>query len=192
LYQPLVQLVEHWISQTQANKLRKVDRFAYSNLLSMFLRRDEDVLDKRVGRMKRAASIMLFGVGLSSLKDLGSMYPDSSDKSSDAFDKSRNAAMDFKPLDQLIKTRLQTLGFMGAANHDLDLLDGLRSLCLLYPLIIGTSRLFISCDDPLDIAIGAIDHAYGRAPVLQTRAAKQIQRQLLMPETFPRLMMNLC
>lgn len=193
LYQPLVNHVQDWIAQNQSQKLRKIDRFAYANLLSMYLRRDEDVLDKRVSRTRRASYIMLFGVGLATAKDLGSMYPQGSGKSSQLFDKTHTATLDFKPLDQLIKTRIQTLGFMGAANQDMDLLDGLRSLCMLYPLVLGTTNLFATCDniDPLDMAIGAIDHAFGRAPVLRTKAANQILRQLLAPDTFARLMVSL-
>ncbi|MBL4702556.1 MAG: YkgJ family cysteine cluster protein, partial [Phycisphaeraceae bacterium] len=75
LYQPLVEHVNQWVDDMQNKKFRKVDRFAFANLIAMYLRRDEDVLDKRVGRGKRAAKILLFGLGLATINDLGSMYP---------------------------------------------------------------------------------------------------------------------
>ncbi len=191
LYQPLVEHVTKWVDETDAAKLRKVDRYTLANLLSMYLRRDEDVLDKRVGRIKRAASIVFFGSGKVSVNALGSMYPAGSGKRSQLFDKTHDGKIDLSLLDQLIKTRLQTLGFMGSANHDLDLLDGLRSLCLLYPLCLGTARLFTQTDAPMDHAIGAIDHAFGRAHVLRTSAANRLVRQLLDPDVFAALMVSI-
>tara|TARA_Y100001933_G_C19014791_1_gene570857 strand:- start:6527 stop:7651 length:1125 start_codon:yes stop_codon:yes gene_type:complete len=191
LYQPLVKHVEQWITDTDASKLRKVDRFGLANLLSQYLRRDEDVLDKRVGRLKRATCILFFGSGIASVNTLGTMYPANSGKSGKMFDTTHNDKLDFFALDQFIKTRIQTFGFMGEANHDLDLLDGLRSLCLLYPLVIATARLFTHTDNPMDIAIGAVDHAFGRSQVLRSTATNRLARQLLDPDTFARLMVKI-
>ena len=100
LYQPLVKHVNQWIADTDSSKLRKVDRFGLANLLSQYLRRDEDVLDKRVGRLKRAASIMFFGSGKASVNALGTMYPANSGKSGQMFDASHDDKLVFSALDQ--------------------------------------------------------------------------------------------
>lgn len=191
LYAPLVEHVDELVDQAKSKKLRRVDRFAFANLVAMYLRRDEDILDKRVSRSKRAINILLFGIGMTTANDLGTNFPNQAGNSRKLFDMPLADTLDLAPLDQLVKTRLQTFGFMGYGNLDLDLLDGLRSLCLIYPLVMGASKIFSSAEEPVDFSIGAIDHAFGRTAILRTTAAKRIIRQLFNPDTFVKLMVNL-
>lgn len=192
LYQPLSDHVQQWVSEKQNRRLPAIGRYAFANLLAMYLRRDEDVLDRRVGRMKRALKILLFGLGLASVNDLGTVYQAGGNNSHVMYAKPLHAISDLNRMDELVKTRLKTLGFMGKANHNMDLLDGLRSLCMLYPLLIGTAKLFANADESMDMAVGAIDHAFGISPALRLSAAHRLVGQLLAPDTFIAMMVDLC
>ncbi len=187
-YQPLKQHTEIFIAQATAQSLRSADRFAYRSLLAMYLRRDEDILDKRVNRFKRMTAIVSFARGSKKISPahLGTVHAAHTTAASKLFQTPTAPLTDQTAFTDLIRMRLQTLQFFGSVNLGLDMLDGLRSLALLYPLYIGAMGLFSNADD----ALGAIDHAYGQAPTLRTKTARRFERQLLNPEVFVKLVVS--
>jgi hypothetical protein len=94
----------------------------------------------------------------------------------------------------MIGVKLMSLHFMGAANHGRDLLSGLRSLAMLYPLVCAAAKyragnrgsMAVEAED-VDYAVGAIEHNFGRNAVLKMPFARTIEKLLLDPDQFLRL-----
>jgi hypothetical protein len=82
----------------------------------------------------------------------------------------------------------------GQANGGRNFFAGLRSLALLYPLTRAVARynaanrgsLRIEPED-VDQAIAAIEHSFGRSPILSQPSARRIETLLVEPVTFTRL-----
>jgi hypothetical protein len=98
----------------------------------------------------------------------------------------------------MVRNRLESFQFMGSANGGVDFLEGLRSLALLYPLVLAAARY--SCvsrgagelaSSDVDYAVTAIEHSFGRQPMLHTRPMRSLQRRLVQPSTFARLVQGI-
>jgi Fe-S-cluster containining protein len=171
-------------------------RMAFRTYLGLHLRRDEDVVDGRAGRLQRVAAMAVFVGGFGNFKRLGVVHPEGT------LAKARLFSADLPCSDpelfelhwRMIGVKLMSLHFMGAANHGRDLLSGLRSLAMLYPLVCAAAKyragnrgsMAVEAED-VDYAVGAIEHNFGRNAVLKMPFARTIEKLLLDPDQFLRL-----
>lgn len=169
---------------------------AFRALLGLYLRRDEDVLLGRAGRIGRMAALTKVVLGIGSFRALGLSHRPG---------KLRRAGLFKKPLEpgdpavfslfwRMVRNRLESFQFMGPANSGRDFLAGLRSLALLYPLVFAAAKFSaanrgaqqIEADD-VDYAVTAIEHSFGRLPVLNQAMTRSIEKLLMDRNTFVRL-----
>ncbi|HEX3356825.1 MAG TPA: YkgJ family cysteine cluster protein [Tepidisphaeraceae bacterium] len=171
-------------------------RMAFRTLLGLYLRRDEDVLNGRAGKISRVLALIKIVLGRGSFHSLGLSHPPG---------KLRRAHL-FKPLIQprdpavfglfwrMIRNRLESFQFMGPANNNRDFLNGLRSLALLYPLVVAAAKYNAgnrnaSTIEPEDVdyAVAAIEHSFGRLAVLNQSFTRRLEKLLLDQKHFGRL-----
>ncbi len=175
-----------------------IARAAFRTLLALHLRRDEDVLDGRAGRVSRLIAMLKVVLGFGTFRGLGLSHPKGSLRSAKLF-RPTFAAHALPPdtfalLWRLLRNKLEALQFMGPANGDRDFLRGLHSLALLYPLTIAAAKHHAASRsataiEPIDaeMAVAAIEHSFGRAAVLRQPSVRSIERLLLDRETITRL-----
>jgi len=174
----------------------RAHRMAFRALLAAHLRRDEDVMLGRAGRLGRLLANTAVTFGFGRLDRLGldhrpaRLRPAKILYEPHQLTNSQTTALIWR----LIKQKLLSLQFMGPANFDLDLTDGLRTLALLYPLIMAVAKT--SCvhkgaqqidTDDIDFAVAAIEHGFGRSPLLALPATRRAQGHLLDLEVFTTL-----
>ncbi|MCE9589722.1 MAG: YkgJ family cysteine cluster protein [Planctomycetes bacterium] len=171
-------------------------RLAFRSLLAMHLRRDEDVLNGRAGRVRRLIALTAFTAGGSSPRSLNLSQPHVRMRRVRLFDgKRRTAAPDtFAILWRLVRTRLESFQFMGGSNGGRNVIEGLRSLALLHPLSVAAARWHAAARksdviEPADAENGValIEHAFGRSPLLQAPTARRLEATLVERETMARL-----
>lgn len=177
-------------------RLGRAHRAAFRALLTAYLRRDEDVMLGRAGRLGRLLAVTAVTLGGGRLDRLGvghrpaRLRPARLFKEPHQLENAQTTALIWR----MIKLKLQSLQFMGSANHDLDLTDGLRTLALTYPLTIAVAKAgaahkdaqVIDADD-IDFALAAVEHSFGRSPLTALPAARRAQGQLLEMQVFATL-----
>jgi len=172
-----------------------IHRAAFRTLLALHLRRDEDILDRRASRVKRLFSMTAFVLGFGSFRGLGLVHPPGKLRRAGLFKGGpAPGAQTFALLWRLTRNKLDALQFMGPANGGRDFLTGLRSLALLYPLVLAAARHNAAAHDKetidaadVDYAVAAIEHSFGRAAVLAKPFVRSIERLLLDRAAFTRL-----
>ncbi len=95
---------------------------------------------------------------------------------------------------RMIRNRLESFQFMGPANSNRNFLDGLRSLALLYPLVVAAAKYnaanrgasSVERED-VDYAVMAIEHSFGRLAVLNQPFTRRLETLLLDQKHFARL-----
>jgi len=193
---PLKQQVADAVAGPAPDRPGLVHRMAFRTLLALHLRRDEDILDRRAGRVARLLSMIKFVFGFGSFRGLGLVHPPGSLKKAGLFEASPLAAtpVEMALLWRLVRNKVEAIQFMGKANRDRDFLTGLRSLALLYPLTLATARYRAANRgatqiEPADVdyAVAAIDHSFGRAAVLRKPFVRTIETLLLRRDDFTRL-----
>jgi lysine-N-methylase len=173
-----------------------LQRHAFRSLLGQYLRRDEDVLNGRVTRARRAIAMTRFVSGFGSFRGLGLSHPPGGLRRAKLF-KSAAAAHDpstFALFWRMVRGKLESLQFMGSGNYGRSFIDGLRSLSLLYPLVRAVAK-FSSASrgapqiEPVDVdyAVAAIEHSFGRQPILSSRHMRSLEKLLLDQKTFMHL-----
>jgi len=181
------------------SRLGLIGRVAFRTLLGMYLRRDEDVLNGQAGRVRRLLAMISFVLGIGSFKALGVTHPPGSLRAARRFSPGP-AARDpnfFELHWRMIRTKLESLQFMGAANRGHDFLSGLRSLAMLYPLVLaaakyraaGRSAPLDSTD--IDYGVAAIEHSFGRSAILAQPLVRTLETFLLRREQFIRLLSDI-
>jgi hypothetical protein len=171
-------------------------RMAFRTLLGLYLRRDEDVLDRRAGRLGRMWGLVRMIAGGGSFRKLGLAHPKGKLKKARLFKDglaTANSAV-FGLFWRVVRNRLESFQFMGSANSDRDFLNGLRSLALLYPLVKSAARYHagnrgsdrIEAED-VEYAVAAIDHSFGRLAILKQPFVRTIENFLLERKIFTRL-----
>jgi hypothetical protein len=169
-------------------------------LLGLYLRRDEDVLNGRASRIGRMLALtnIIFGGG--SFSSLGVAHRAGKLRRAHLFKQSvepQNGAA-FALFWRMIRNRLESFQFMGERNSHRNFLDGLRSLALFYPLTFAVAKysaanrasMQINADDA-DYAVMAIEHSFGRLGVLNQNFVRSLERLLLDPDTFTRVVRHL-
>jgi Fe-S-cluster containining protein len=171
-------------------------RVAFRTLLGIYLRRDEDVLNGHAGRLGRLASMFALVVGFGGFAGLGISHPKGTLRRAKLFAPSipqpnaKVSALHWR----MIRAKLESFQFMGSANPGHDFLAGLRSLALLYPLVLAAARYRAGNrgtqaidESDIDYAVGAIEHSFGRGAMLRLPFARSLERFLLETETFCKL-----
>lgn len=81
--------------------------------------------------------------------------------------------------------KLQGRAFCGPAFYDYSVIDGLRSLVLMYPAVLWVARLRASGEDrgvlqlrDVQAALAMLDHNFGYSPVLALRTSRRRVQQL--------------
>jgi hypothetical protein len=175
-------------------------RVAFRTLLGMYLRRDEDILNGHADRLRRLVSMCAIVLGFGSFSGLGVKHPRGTLSRASLF-KRRIAPPDvlIGALHwQMIRSKLDSFQFMGAANPGHDFLTGLRSLALLYPLVLAAAKYragnrgsAVVDEGDIDYAVAAIEHSFGRGAMLRLPFARSLERFVLDPAAFRRLLQTL-
>ncbi len=171
-------------------------RMAFRALLGLHLRRDEDVLVGLANRFSRFIALTKIILGFGGFRQLGLENRPGKLRRARLFKPGAETA-DAHTFDlfwRLIRIRLESFQFMGAANLNRNFLDGLRSLALLYPLVKAVAKYSagnrgsqkIELDD-VDYAVTMIEHSHGRLLVLNGSSIRPIEKLLLGQEMFVRL-----
>jgi lysine-N-methylase len=173
-----------------------LDRLAFRTLLAFALRRDEDILKGEANRFRRALGMSAVVLGFGSLRGLGTIHRAGRWRRAGLF---RRA---IPPADpdamamhwRMVRSKLGSMQFMGPANGGRDFLAGLHSLALLYPFVLAVAKFTAGnrgateiSEDDIDYAVMAIEHSYGKLPILNQKLARFLESRLLQPEIFVRL-----
>lgn len=205
LHQTLNQAIADTLALSPVPRMTRSTKVSFRAMLSAYLRRDEDVVDSRASRWGRSLAVTMFTMGFGGAHRLGVKHPYSPVRQAGLFSRSYDLSeADGSPLWRMIRNRLETLTFFGAGNFGLGPLDGLVSLAMVPPLTLATAKLFaagkpdapaegkISIDAAsLELAIAAIEHGFGRSPLLGTSVMRFYDNLLGNPGAFTRLMLAL-
>ena len=171
-------------------------RLSFRSLLGQYLRRDEDVLDKRAGRFGRAVAMMKIVLGFGCFRELGLSHRPGKIKRAKLFEPAlaMQDSATFSLFWRMIRNKLDSFQFMGAANGGRNFFEGFRSLALLYPLTLAVAKYNagnrgatrVEAED-VDQAVATIEHSFGRLATLNQPHARSLERALLEPGTFTRL-----
>jgi Fe-S-cluster containining protein len=177
-----------------------IHRLAFRTLLGMYLRRDEDVLNRRAGRISRTIAMLAFVLGFGSFRGLGRSHPKGKLRRARFFQSSLHVyAPDTLALFwRLIRITLESFQFMGAGNSGQDFLHGLRSLAMLYPLVLAAAKYSAANRDAarieiqdVEYAVAAIEHSFGRSAILKQPFTRSLEKALRDPKVFVRLIMTI-
>ncbi|MCX5662181.1 MAG: YkgJ family cysteine cluster protein [Planctomycetota bacterium] len=177
-----------------AGRVGAIHRLAFRALLAQHLRRDEDVVDGRAWRIPRAIAIARIVLGGGGLPGVGAVFPPGTIRQARLFTGDTHIATASGAFDlhwRMVRLKLASFQFMGRSAGR-DFLNGLRGIALLYPFVVATARLraagrasaVVDAQD-VDFAVGAIDHAVGRQPILRSPLARQLESFVLDPRAFP-------
>jgi lysine-N-methylase len=171
-------------------------RMAFRTMLGLYMRRDEDVLTGRAGRLARTIALTKIVLGFGSFRAMGLSHRPGKLSHARLFRSTiaQPTADEFALLWRVIRNRLDSFQFMGRGNNDRNFLSGLRSLALLYPLVVAVSKYSagdrgatsLSADD-IDYAVASIEHSFGRLRVLNESMMRSIEKLLLDSKKFNRL-----
>ena len=175
-------------------------RMSFRTLLGLYMRRDEEVLDGRCGRFGRLLGLTAVIFGLGSFQKLGLSHRPGKLRKAKLFEAtlpSGDAGV-FGLYWRLVRIRVESFQFMGAGNDGRNFLEGLRSLVLLFPLIAAVAKYSagnrnsgkIEVED-VDFAAGAIEHSFGRLAILKQSWMKSIEKLLMDPKIFTRVVRNI-
>jgi Fe-S-cluster containining protein len=181
----------------EGKRVGLMQRIAFRMLLGMYLRRDEDVLNRRASRFGRAIAMVKFVLGFGGFRGLGVNHPSGQFRKSKLFKRNSLQASNQETFDlhwRMIRNKLESFQFMGPSNGGRNFLIGLRSLALLYPLVAAAAKYRAanrgaSAIEPQDVdyAVGAIEHSFGRSAVLNQKWIGSIEKLLMQREVFTRL-----
>lgn len=184
------------LSSGAARRLGAGGHLAFRALLAMTLRRDEDIMKGHASRLSRAIGTTKVILGRGSLRDLGAGHREGKLVKARLFrDEIRLTDSAVMLLHwRMVRAKLGSMQFMGPANGGRDFLAGLRSLALLYPLVVAVAKYSAGNrgssevnEDDVDYAVMAIEHSYGKLPILNQPLAKFLETRLMEPESFVRL-----
>jgi Fe-S-cluster containining protein len=196
-------LLKQQVESTTAGQTRRpgrMQRLAFRTILGMYLRRDEDVLNRRASRAGRALAMMNLVIGGGNFRRLGLNHPAGKLRKAKLFNSPTQPhdASTFALHWRMIRNKLESFSFMGPANGGRNFLLGLRSLALLYPLVAAVAKYSAAnrgaaSIEPQDVdyAVGAIEHSFGRSAVLNQLWIASLEKLLLQPDAFTRLAMSI-
>jgi hypothetical protein len=183
--------------------VNNVERWRFMVLFTAYMRRDESLVGQGLrSRARRAGAIMRLILKSGNLHELGEEHPDMALHSRDLFEMPivNLEEVDWSLYLDMIKVRLQTYQFFGRANFNAGIYFGMQLLLLTFPLVIAAARWHAAARHrtrlevlPVDVdyAVGAIDHAFGRAQVLNMGTYRMLSRQMVDIDSYRRLVWSL-
>ncbi len=188
-------LREYVLTQRNVKRPGLIHRIAFRALLGLYLRRDEDVLDGRAGRFGRFIAMIRLVLGGGNFQSLGKNHPAGRVRRAKLFSPSIEIADRASTLHwRLISNKLATMQYMGAANGGRDFVIGLRSLAILYPLVLAIAKYRAANRNAPQVegvdvndAVAAVDHSYGRQAVAIQTLIDSLESTLGEPSIFARL-----
>ena len=183
--------------------VNNVERWRFMVLFTAYMRRDESLIGQGLrGRARRAGAIMRIILKTGNLHELGEEHPDMALHSRELFEMPivNLEEVDWSLYRDMIKVRLQTYQFFGNANFNAGIYFGMQLLLLTFPLVIAAARWHAAARHrtrlellPVDVdyAVGAIDHAFGRAQVLNMGIYRMLSRQMVDIDSYRRLVWSL-
>lgn len=164
-----------------------IHRMAFRTLLGLHLRRDEDILDGRASRLGRLMAMIAFVFGFGSFRGLGLCHPAGPLRAAGLFKPGPQASAEtFALLWRLVQNKLDSFSFMGEANGNRDFLSGLRTLALLYPLVLAAARHHAASrksatidEGDVDYGVTVIEHSFGRSAILGRPFVRKMEKVLL-------------
>ncbi len=185
------------VPELRLRKQNIVEKWRYMSLLTTYLRRDEALIGGGLpARIRNANALRKLTLGKGNLRELDKDYPDGIIGHLQLLGEPAAAppAESAARIVRLLKVRLQTQQFYGSANFGLEFFEGLRSVALTVPLIVGAARWRALCelrkteinDADIQFGISAIDHSFGRMAVLRTPLFRILARQAWQPEAYAR------
>jgi lysine-N-methylase len=204
ILEPLLQRVVADVTAVPTTRRVKIfERWRFMALFAAFMRRDESLIGQGVGgRVRRTRALMRMILGTGNLRDLGEEHPDVAVTHADLFAAPivNRKDVDWSLYLDMVKVRLQTYQFFGAANFNTGVYFGLQSLFLTFPLVVAAAKWHAlerdleRCEllpEDIDYAVGAIDHAFGRAQVLNMKIYRTVSRQMVDVDAYRRLICSL-
>ena len=191
------------LEMSQPKHVSNVERWRFMVLFTAYMRRDESLIGQGLrGRVRRAGALMRMILKSGNLHELGEEHPDMSLHSRELFEMpiANLEEVDWSLYRDMIKVRLQTYQFFGKANFNAGIYFGMQLLLLTFPLVIAAARWHAAARNctrlellPVDIdyAVGAIDHAFGRAQVLNMGFYRTLSRQMVDIDSYRRLVWSL-
>ena len=173
----------------------RAQRMAFRTLLGMYLRRDEDVLDKRATRLGRAVGLTRVVLGRGGFHSLGVAHPRGA-CAPRLFDSSGSHDVELFALHwRMVRNKLESFQFMGSSQRNRNLLDGLRSLALLYPLVRRgrevsalATKVGMRSAPMMSITPSRRSNTHSDGATCSTRGwARRLERMLTDATTFARL-----
>lgn len=193
---PILRNEVEQVMSTNARRPGMAARMSFRMLLGMYLRRDEDVLDGRAGRVGRAIAMGMVVLGFGNIRRLGVNHPIAGVHRARLFSPTPMlvAPGAFELFWRMVQVRLESLQFMGSAAGGRNFIEGLRMLVLLYPLVRAAARIAAEGrgasqvgPQDVDFAVAAIEHSFGRLAVLNQSSNRSVERLLIERAIFTRL-----
>jgi lysine-N-methylase len=200
--EPLKQRVDADMEGLCPTRPALMARQMFLSQLCGYLRRDEEMINRGLGsRLGRTISIAGIILGKGNLRSLGGDHPDARLSGGQLFGTPVEGIdeVDWRLFTELLRLRLQSFQFFGPTNYDLTFFQGLRSLLVTFPMIVGTAKWCalarggecrITAED-VNYAVGAVDHSFGRSAFLASALMRMQTRQLAQPETYAALLNGL-
>lgn len=179
-----------------ARRVGLLQRVAFRALLGLYLRRDEDILNGQASRFGRLIAMLRVVLGFGDLSGLGISHPEGSLGRARLFQPTiPPPSVEVSALHwRMIRAKLESFQFMGSANPGHHFLSGLRSLALLFPLVLACAKYragnrgsAVVEESDIDFGVAAIEHSYGRGAMLRLPFARSLEKFLLDPAVFGRL-----
>jgi Fe-S-cluster containining protein len=196
---PLKERVDADLEGLPRSRPGMMTRQIFLSQLCGYLRRDEIMINRGLGaRLGRTASMAGIILGKGNLRNLGTDHPDARISGRQLFQSPVVDAddIDWRLFVELLRLRLQSFQFFGPSNYELNFFEGLRSLLVAFPMVIGTAKWSalarggecrITPED-VSYAVGEIDHSFGRSAFLASALMRMQTRQLAQPEVYASLM----
>ncbi len=165
-------------------------RLAFRTLLGIYLRRDEDILNGHASRIARLLSMISVVLDFGNFAGLGIRHPTGNLRRAGLFkSQPAPASSDAAALHwRMIRAKLETFQFLGSANPNHSFIQALRSLALLWPLVLaaakyraGNRQATAVDESDIDYGVAAIEHSYGRGAMLRLPFARSLENFLLDP-----------
>lgn len=196
---PIKQRILEEINTAQKMQLPAIKRSLFRTLLCTYLRRDEDIMNKKITRLNRTFTMLKITFNRGNLKSINHQLNHLDFKDCKLFQNSENPNTEVTQLFwRMIDIKLESYQFFGPVNHNLNFLDGLKSLALLYPLTLASAKIQqtyrnaenINAED-IDLGVEMIEHNFGRLDFFASGFTAKIPKLFMDKETFSQLVFSL-
>lgn len=192
--------IDNDLEQAEGSSLPGIAKIAFRSMLTSYMRRDEDVIDGHAGRVGRSMAILRIVTGKGDFQQLGRHHKSANVGDIGLFTfawvPKHGHVMD--GFWRVVRGKMKTLQFMGSANFDADFFQGLRSLALMYPLVIATAKYAAYADgndtigdEQMAYAVASIEHSFGRSRLLGTGLSRFYENLLTERQAFAQLVSSL-